>query len=236
MRNVSFPWKLSRNGLITVFSLALPLSVAAEEQSLADIIDFNVQATQYQDETIGVFGVDIAATDSLTVSAEVDTDRYLQFGLSYDWLIERNYFSVYGQYGFDESIDIYDIGFMYGYSVSPSLFVYWDTYYQWRDTTKAYELPDPIDYANHRQEWKNTVGVSYSIHPMVDLGANYNVDVLTSQHGFENGTRNSFDLSATLNTPYVQPYVKYTKGQYRVRPGRPIEDSSNVEFGFYLDF
>jgi hypothetical protein len=238
MRYVYLPWKTSRHGLLTLAllssSLIPPFANASESQR--EIVDFNIQATKYQDEVIGVFGIDVAATDSVTLSAEVDTDRYLQFGASYDWLKGNHYFNVYGQYGFDDTIDIYDVGFMYGYSTAPSLFVYWDTYYQWRDTSKAVELPEPIDYANHRREWKNTLGASYSVHPLLDIGVSYNVDVLTSQHGFENSTRSSYDISATVNTPYVQPYVKYTKGQYRVRPGRPIEDSSNVELGFYLDF
>lgn len=238
MRNVYLSRKTSRHGLLTLallFSSTTPFSTHADELT-DDVFDFNVQATKYQDEVIGIFGVDMAFSDNVTLNVEVDTDRYIQLGASYDWMLGRHYFDVYGQYGFDDTIDIYDAGFMYGYAASSSLFLYLDTYYQWRDSSKAIELPEFADHANHRQEWKNTLGVSYAVHPLLDVAASYHVDVLTSEHGFESSTRNSYDISATANLPYVQPYVKYTKGQYRVRPGRPVEDSSNVEVGIYLDF
>ncbi len=227
---------MTSKGLILLFIFVFSPSVLARLTDEPKVVDFHTQVTKYDDEFIGVFGVDIAATSNLVISAEIDTDKYLELGVSYDWLYEKSYFNVYGQYGFDDTIDIYDLGFLYGYSLTPKMFLYWNTYYQWRNSSKTIELPEQIDYVNYRQEWKNTIGVSYTVHRYLQVGVNYNLDILTSDHGYESSTRSSYDLSLTAKLPYVQPYVKYTKGQYRVRPGRPIEDSSNVELGFYLDF
>ncbi|GEA52141.1 hypothetical protein VIN01S_29450 [Vibrio inusitatus NBRC 102082] len=219
-------------------------------------ISVNLQASQYDGEYLGVVGIGYDFTEQFSTSVDIDTDKYIEIGASYSTIIDTWYLETYVRYGFGDELTteasdgnelvyqmhIYDLGFLAGKVLTNNVFAYLDTSLQYRaphhnialpalvgDNTLAYEL-------SQQTEWNNTLAVDYTPLDWLSLGVSYNFDLLLGDHPYEDSLRDSVDVSVSLNLPYVTPYARYTKGEYRVRPGRPIQDSSYTEVGFYFNF
>ncbi|GEA60043.1 hypothetical protein [Vibrio comitans] len=219
-------------------------------------VSFNLQASQYDGEYLGVVGIGYDFTDQFSATVDIDTDKYLEFGASYSTIIDTWYLETYVRYGFGDELTtetsngseleyqthIYDLGFLAGKALSNSVFAYLDTSIQYRDPRHNIDLPaftgdSSLAYELSQQtEWNNTLAIDYTPVDWLSLGASYNFDLLLGDHPYEDSLRDSMDVSVTLNLPYVTPYVRHTKGEYRVRPGQPVQDSNYTEVGFYFNF
>ncbi|USD43271.1 hypothetical protein J4N42_22030 [Vibrio sp. SCSIO 43135] len=229
--------------LFALTALASPLAFAS-----FDNIDFDVQLSQYEDQYVGTVGVNYGFTNNLQGSVSLDSDLYTELGLSYGKAVGDKYFEGYGRFGFDDTIDIYDLGGLAGKALSHQTFVYWDSYLQLRSPKADFNIPPlsgdnpedtdrPISQLYDNQiEWKNSIAVDYTPVDWLSLGMSYNFDVLLTEHHYEDSLRDSVDVSASFNLPYVTPYIKYTHGEYRARPQQPVPSESYAEIGIYFNF
>ncbi|GEM79103.1 hypothetical protein [Vibrio superstes] len=218
-------------------------------------IKVNLQASQYDGDYLGVLRVGYDFTDQFSASIDIDTEKYLEVGASYSVIKGNWYLETYARYGFGDELSmtleneqnlkyqthIYDVGFLAGKAINNQVFTYLDTSIQYRNPSHNIDLPSMVDGSvayelNQQTEWNNTLAVDYSPIDWLSLGLSYNFDFLLGDHPYENNLRDSVDVSVSLNLPYITPYARYTKGEYRVRPNQPVEDSSYTEIGFYFSF
>lgn len=213
--------------------------------------DLNLQASQYDGQFLGVVGLGYQATDEFSVYADVDTDKYLEVGAEYGSVVGSWYLEGYTRYGigqeqsyntehdgeFTYQSQNIDLGMLVAKPLTQKVLFYFDTYLQHRSAEYDFASPTAdFDKKENQVEWYNTLSVSYTPIDWLSLGTSYHVDALLSEHGYQSDLRTSYDVSATLNLPYVSPYVSYTKGEYRARPSQPVQDSSYVELGVYFNW
>ena len=87
------------------------------------------------------------------------------------------------------------------------------------------------------EEWQNTVGLTYKVHQWVSFSSTYSLDYLTDTAiPVDDDVATSWDVTMTLNAPWFSPYVKYSKGNYRVSPDQQRKSQDNVEFGVNFNF
>ncbi|MDN3716852.1 hypothetical protein [Vibrio breoganii] len=238
------------------WSMVICMLFSSNALAALEDVSVNLQASQYDGEYLGVAGIGYDFTEHFSASVDIDTDRYLEVGASYSTIIDTWYLETYVRYGFGDELTaqasdgseleyqthIYDVGFLAGKALSNSVFAYLDTSLQYRNPSHNIDLPAFVDDSSlayelsQQTEWNNTLAVDYTPVEWLSFGASYNFDLLLGDHPYDESLRDSMDVSVTLNLPYVTPYVRYTKGEYRVRPGRPVQDSSYTEVGFYFNF
>ena len=201
----------------------------------ADTISF--QVSHYDDEYIATVLGSTDITEEFSMDAEVDTTGYLELGGGYGVIIGRWYIEGFASYGRADNIDVYDLGGLIATSITKAFTVYFISYYQWRET-KGFPILE-LEWFD-QQEWKNTLGLAYSPVPWFEVSISGNYDILTSSHErvgeVENKSINSQDVTLTFKHKMIEPFIRYTTGVHRVRPGELITRDDSVEIGVSANF
>lgn len=197
----------------------------------ANANSLSAQVSKYSDEYITTVSGQTDITNEFGMSAEIDSTGYLSVGADYGKMFGSWYVEGFATYGRADVLDIYDLG---GFTATSfdRLQVYYMSYHQWRKT-KGFPVLELKLF--DQREWKNTLGFGYRLLDWLELGVSFNYDrLLSGNTGFnevENNSINSQDLTLTLKQHTIQPYVRYTTGVHRVRPGEPITRSDSWELG-----
>lgn len=218
-----------------LYILGIWLSISASYMAIANEPQLGFQVSKTGDDWIGTVTGSLQATEEINVSAEIDSTGYLEIGTGYGVMLGQFYTEAYASYGRADSIDIYDIGIFTGTALSETVMIYASTSHEWRQTKALLD----IDWFDQR-EWKNTVGISYSPKPWLNTSYSFNHDRLLSGDRFSqdiiNDNINSHDITVTFKPKWVEPYVKYTYGEHRARPGERITSDSTIEAGINFRF
>ncbi|MFC1518455.1 hypothetical protein ACFL6Z_01915 [Pseudomonadota bacterium] len=214
-----------------IIGLVAITSSAANAESTGGL-----QVFQYNDEVIAVASGSVQVTEELNFSAEVDSTGYLEVGAGYGMMFGQFYTEIGGRYGRADTVDIYDVSLMSGVMLGQKWMLFANTAHEWRESNRI--IGSSMGLFDQR-EWRNSIGLNYSPATWIDLGYTLNHDRLLSGNRFlevENDNITSHDFMLTFKPKYVSPYVKYTYGEYRVRPGEPVTSESQVEFGLNFRF
>ncbi len=184
------------------------------------------QTAKAGDSWVGTVSGVIQATEEINISAEIDSEGYLELGTGYGLMLGDYYTEAFISYGRADLMDIYDIGLFGGAALTDNIMVFANTSHEWR------KVSIPIFDMTNR-EWKNTIGTSYSPSQYMNFSYSFSHDrSLTGDKGYYN----SQDVTFTLKPKWVEPYLKYTFGQKRVSPGDVFRSDGSVELGFNLRF
>jgi len=199
--------------------------------------DLRFSTYKIADDYYASFSGTVNVNENISIDATLDSSGYLEIGAAYgDLVFDIAYAEGYLNYGRTDTTDIYTVGMFAGLPLGEDLMVFANTAYDWRRTQ------DNIAGAGNwgffdEEEWKNTLGLSYTIQQWVTLSSTYNVDYLTaSANQVDNNIATSWDATMTFNTPWLSPYIKYSKGNYRVTPEQQRKSQDNVELGFNFNF
>ncbi|QFI38711.1 hypothetical protein FR932_13040 [Moritella marina ATCC 15381] len=232
MKNITYLFFLVFSALFCSNTFAeTPLSDKYREP------DLSFSAYNIDDNYYASFSGSINVDEHIAIDATLDSSGYLELGVAYgDLIFDIAYAEGYFNYGRTDTTDIYTIGMFAGLPLNENLMIFANTAYDWRRTQ------DNIAGAGNwglfdEDEWKNTLGVSYSIHQWVSLSSTYSIDYLTdSPNQVDDNVATSWDATITFNTPWLSPYVKYSKGNYRVTPEQQRKSQDNVEIGLNFNF
>ena len=195
------------------------------------------QLSHYNSEQIVTVYGTTEINDTFSIKGEVDSTGYLEIGGSYGKIIGRYYIDLFGNYGRAEVIDIYDLGVLGAMVISNKLTLFFNTTHEWRKT-KGYPILE-LEIFDQR-EWNNSLGAIYKMLPSLEVSYAFNHDrLLSGNRGInevENDNINSHTLTLTYKLKWFDPFIKYTNGQHRVRPGEPITRSDSVEIGARAKF
>ncbi|MEO9497371.1 MAG: hypothetical protein ABJG42_23060 [Vibrio splendidus] len=213
-----------------LITLLMPFAIYANDHQLQTLSyhepSLSFQTAKAGDSWIGTVSGVIQATEEINISAEIDSEGYLEIGTGYGLMLGNFYTEAFVSYGRADLIDIYDIGLFGGTAITSNIMVFANTSHEWRDISLS--IIDMTD-----REWKNTVGTSYSPTQFMNFSYSFSHDrQLTGSKGYYN----SQDVTFTLKPKWVEPYVKYTFGQKRVSPGDVFRSDGSVELGFNLRF
>lgn len=215
--------------------LAIALSVTTSGLALASEPQLGFQVSKTGDDWIGTVTGNLQATEEINVSAEIDSTGYLEIGTGYGLMLGQFYTEAYASYGRADSIDIYDIGVFTGTALSETMMLFASTSHEWRQTKTLLD----IDWFDQR-EWKSTVGLSYSPTSWLNTSYSFNHDRLLSGDRFSqeivNDNINSHDVTLTFKPNWIEPYIKYTYGEHRARPGEQVTSDSTIEAGINFRF
>jgi len=215
--------------------LAVAAILASSFQPAAAEPQIGFQVSKTGDDWIGTVTGSIQATEEVNVSAEIDSTGYLEIGTGYGLMFGQLYTEAFASYGRADSIDIYDLGIFTGTALTENLMAFASTSHEWRDTKALID----IDWLDQR-EWKSSIGLSYSPLEWLNTSYNFNHDRLLSGNRWSqdvvNDNINSHDITITFKPKWVEPYLKYTYGEYRVRPGERVTSESSYEMGVNFKF
>ncbi|NRB42961.1 MAG: hypothetical protein HRU20_31590 [Pseudomonadales bacterium] len=200
--------------------------------------DINAQLIQFDDEWIGSLYASTEVYERTTASIDIDSTGYLNVGLSYGDMIGSYYMEGFTNYGRADNVDINDVGIFAAKSYfHQSLTVYFSTLHEWRNT-KGFPVLD-LDIFDQR-EWRSTLGTTYQMFDWMQLGYSFNHDrLLSGNRGItdvENKNIHHHDVTLTFTYKKFEPYIRYYRGQYRVRPGEPITSEDTLEIGIGFNF
>lgn len=200
--------------------------------------DMSGQLIQLDDEWIGTFYASTEVYERTSASIDLDSTGYLNVGLSFGDMVGSYYLESFTNYGRADNVDINDVGFFAATSYfHPALTFYFSTLHEWR-RTKGFPVLE-LDVFDQR-EWRSTIGTSYQVFDWMQLGYSYNHDrLLSGSRGItevENKNIHHHDISLTFSYKKVEPYIRYYRGQYRVRPGEPITSEDTLEIGIGFTF
>lgn len=199
---------------------------------------FTTQVSQYGDEwVVSLFGfVDI--TEAVGMNVEIDTTGYVSLGASYGYLLKKSYIEAYTNYGRGDFFDLINIGLFGVRMLSEKWLVYSDIGHEWRETNSFPFFGGQGIF--DQTELRLSIGAIYSILTWMDLDVSINHDrLLSGKSGItavENPNLNYQSVSLIFKPKYVEPFVRYTHGAYRVRPGDPIPTHNSFEAGFRFKF
>jgi len=214
---------------LVLLSLVSGYTLATEHTSTT--LNYHEPSLSFQtakagDSWIGTVSGVIQATEEINISAEVDSEGYLELGTGYGVMLGDYYTEAFVSYGRADIFDIYDIGVFGGTAISDNIMLFANTSHEWRKSSLAI-----LDMTS--REWKNTVGASYSPSQYMNFSYSFSHDrQLTGNKGYYN----SQDVTFTLKPKWVEPYLKYSFGQKRVSPGDVFRSDGSVELGFNLRF
>jgi len=199
--------------------------------------DLRFSTYKIDDDYYASFSGTINVDNNISIDATLDSSGYLEIGTAYgDLIFDLAYAEGYLNYGRTDTTDIYTVGMFSGLPLGEDLMLFANTAYDWRRTQ------DNLAGAGNwglfdEEEWKNTLGVSYTVHQWLTLSSTYNVDYLTdSAEPVDDKVATSWDATITLNSPWLSPYIKYSKGNYRVTPEQQRRSQDNVEIGLNFNF
>ncbi|PTP00360.1 hypothetical protein CWN88_15310 [Vibrio splendidus] len=213
-----------------LITLLMPFAIYANDHQLQTLSyhepSLSFQTAKAGDSWIGTVSGVIQATEEVNISAEIDSEGYLELGTGYGVMLGDYYTEAFISYGRADFFDIYDIGLFSGTALTNNIMVFGNTSHEWR----KFPL---FDLSDASREWKSTIGTSYSPTQFMNFAYSFSHDrQLTGSKGYYN----SQDVTFTLKPKWVEPYVKYTFGQKRVSPSDRTRSDGIVELGFNLRF
>lgn len=175
--------------------------------------------------------------EHISIDATIDSTGYLELGAGYgDVFFQSIYAEAYASYGRTDTTDIYTVGVFAGQPLGESLMLFANMSYDWRrtqDNIVGVENWGLFD----EEEWRNTVGFNYELHRWTSLSSTYNLDYLSqTPNAVDDNIATSWDVTLTANVPWFSPYVKYSKGNYRVAPNQERKSQDNIEIGLNFNF
>ena len=197
--------------------------------------DLRLSTYKIDDSYYGSLSGTINVDENISIEATLDSSGYLEIGAAYgDVFLDRFYAEAYANYGRTDTTDIYTLGMFAGLPLGDNLMVFANSAYDWRRAQNRLPLLKGI---LDEEEWKNTVGFSYSLHKWASLSSTYNLDYLADASSpVDDKVSTSWDITITANIPWFSPYVKYSKGDYRVTPDQQRKSQDNVELGINFNF
>ena len=217
------------------YTLSILLSISASYMAKASEPQLGFQISKTGEDWIGTATGNLQATEEVNINAELDSTGYLEIGTGYGVMLGQFYTEAYASYGRADSIDIYDVGIFSGTALTEAVMIYASTSHEWRKTKTLLD----VDWFDQR-EWKSTIGVSYSPKTWLSASYSFNHDRLLSGDRFSqdiiNDNINSHDITLTFKPKWIEPYIKYTYGEHRARPGEPVTSDSTIEAGFNFRF
>jgi len=212
-----------------------PPAAGAEPEPFIPTARFTTSVSAFDDDWLASLYGSIQITEKITLTTELDSNGYLGLGAGYSFFFKRSYIEPYLSYGRSDLLDLYDAGMFGAYILSPKWTAFGFTTHQWRDTTF---LPLLAPKLFNQTEWITTLGVNYDFAEWgdVDLTVNH-YRLLSGNRGInEVANDNITSLSVGLNSSLepVEPFVRFTVGEHRVRPGDPVLTESSIEFGIRL--
>lgn len=199
--------------------------------------DLQFSTYKIDDTYYGSFSGTINVDENIFIDATIDTSGYLEIGTGYGEVIfDRIYSEAYINYGRSDTTDIYTLGVFAGMPVSEEVMLFFNSSYDWRKTQNNIGGTDNLGLFDE-EEWKNTIGFSYQVHKWVSFSATYNIDYLVDTPiVLDDKTATSWDSTFTINSPLLKPYIKYSKGNYRVSPEQQRKSQDSIEFGVNFNF
>lgn len=199
--------------------------------------DLSFSSYKIDDNYYASFSGTVNVDENIAIDATLDSSGYLEIGAAYgDLIFDTAYAESYLNYGRTDTTDIYTVGIFTGLPLGENLMVFANTAYDWRRTQDNIAGVGHLGIFNE-EEWKNTVGLSYTARQWLTLSSTYSIDYLTdSANQVDDNIATSWDATVTFNTPWLSPYVKYSKGNYRVTPEQQRKSQDNVEIGFNFNF
>lgn len=220
-----------RNRLLMTLYFTLILTLFTLISGSTNATTLSAQVSKYGEDYITTVSGQTNITKEFGMNAEIDSTGYLSVGGDYGKMFGSWYAEGFATYGRADILDVYDAG-LFSATNLKAVQVYYMSYHQWRKTKGFPVLGLKIF---DQREWKNTLGFGYSVLDWLELGVSFSYDKLLSGNtGFnevENDSINSQDITLTLKQHKIQPYMRYTTGVHRVRPGEPITRSDSWELG-----
>lgn len=218
--------------------MIVPMSLA--ESSINDKYrepDLRLSTYKIDDSYYASLSGTVNVDENISIDATLESTGFLELGVAYGEVVfDLAYAEAYVNYGRSDITDIYTLGMFAGLPVGESLLLFANTSYDWRRTQDNLGGVTNLGKSD-QEEWKNTVGFNYTIHQWVTFSSSYNLDYLTdSPKIFDDKTATSWDATITFNAPWFSPYVKYSKGKYRVTPDQQRKSQDNVELGINFNF
>ncbi|MGV2986163.1 hypothetical protein ACE1OE_00865 [Vibrio sp. E150_011] len=213
--------------------LLLPFHLYADHHELAYYEPtMSVQTSKVGDSWVGTVSGTVQATEEINLGFEVDSTGYLELGAGYGMLLGETYTEAFATYGRADIVDIYNVGLFAGNMLADDVLIFGSSAYEWRKNVigKILETGASAD-----QEWKNSIGVSYTPINWLNFSYSLHHERIMSDTDLEPNILHA-DFTLTFKPRYVEPYVKYRYGQHRVRPGEPRTTEGTYEFGFNLNF
>jgi len=198
---------------------------------------FTTSASRWDDTWIATLFGSVEVTERVTMTVELDSEGYLAVGAGYGFDLPRAFVEPFFTYGRSDLLDIYDLGIFGAYMVTPRVTAYAVMAHEWRETSSFPVLaPKLFD----QTEWRTTIGFNYKLVEWmdVDLSGNH-YRLLTGNRGVnevENDNISSGSLAFNLTTKPVEPFLRFTVGRHRVRPGDPVLTDSSFELGLRFAF
>ncbi|MEZ9417159.1 hypothetical protein AB4189_23845, partial [Vibrio sp. 10N.286.49.E1] len=114
-----------------LFTLLMPLAVYADDHQLQTLNyhepSLSFQTAKAGDSWIGTVSGVIQATEEINVSAEIDSEGYLEIGTGYGLMLGNFYTEAFVSYGRADLIDIYDVGLFGGTAITNNIMVFANT-------------------------------------------------------------------------------------------------------------
>lgn len=231
--------KLITNFLLCTAALMLGMTnvVQAANSNKYREPDLRLSAYKIDEDYYGSLSGTVNVNENISIDATIETSGYLEIGTAYgDVFFERVYAEIYVNYGRSDTTDIYTFGAFSGLPITENILVFYNTAYDWRRSQDNFSIIDKLDIFD-AEEWKNTVGLSYTVHEWVTLSSTYSVDYLNDTViAVDDNIATSWDATLTFNVLWVSPYVKYIQGDYRVSPDQVRKSQDNVEIGINFNF
>ncbi len=229
---------------------ALPVAAMADSAPLAQAklgneriennIDVGVARQKDNDsDYISTFSGTLKLTDDIRVSTKMDSEGFLEVSAGHGFNLGKSYIEPYIGYGKTDHSDVKTAGVFASMKLNPSILVFADTSYEWRDANSDLGLGIQEELLD-QQEWKTAVGASITLKEKLTLGYTLHHDRITDS-GLQSydidDNRNSHEVSLAFNaTDKITPYVQYTYGPHRVSTGSMIVDEYSVEAGVNFRF
>lgn len=227
---------------------ALPVAAMADSAPLAQAklgnervennIDVGVARQKDNDDYISTFSGTLKLTDDIRVSTEMDSEGFLEVSAGHGFNLGKSYIEPYVGYGKTDHSDVKTAGVFASMKLNPSILVFADTSYEWRDANSDLGLGAQEELLD-QQEWKTAVGANYTLNEKVVVGYTLHHDRTTDSGllSYEDDNRNSHEVSLAFNaTDKITPYVQYTYGPHRVSTGSMTVDEYSVEAGVNFRF
>ena len=196
---------------------------------------FTTSLSQYDDDWVASLYGAVDITERVTMTVELDTTGYIAGGAGYGFPFSRSYVEPFFNYGRSDFVDLYDLGSFGVYQISPKLSLYGAAVHQWR-ITNAFPILG-FDILDQR-ELIATLGLSYQATDWLDVDTSVNHGrLLAGNRGpiaVENDNITSGTVALYFKPKIIEPFFRYTFGQYRVSPGDPVVAGSSFEFGVRL--
>ena len=198
---------------------------------------FSTSVSRWDDQWLVTINGLVEITERANMTVELDTDGYLGVGAGYSFQISRAYVEPFVRYGRSDLVDLYDIGVFGAYAIGPRATGYASVAHQWR-YANVFPLLDLTLF--DQTELQSTIGINYKLSEQFDVDLSLNhLRLLSGNRGInevENPNITSAGIALSYRIKAVEPYVRFTVGQHRVRPGDPIITDNSVEFGLRFSF